>query len=196
MIPYAYPTVSVVSSVELGDAADRVTAFRADSVQEWTDKGAQERYRFTRLPVLPDGSVAPQTRLSGTYGYYALGIVANYPVYSSHSVALRLYRPGYELVEIESWETPDHVTWKQAPDPAEQERVLDSLFLTTDKTAYEDRWPVFYRRLEPGSVSAAHREALLFGAGEYERLATVTPSEAVRQRLTEKAGALRTLAAK
>jgi hypothetical protein len=49
-------------------------------------------------------------------------------------------------------------------------------------------------RLDPGSVSPAHREALLFGATEHDRLAAEpwTPSDALRR----KAKALRDLANK
>jgi hypothetical protein len=130
---------------------------------------------------------------------FVLGIALNYPVYTSHTVAMRLYRPGYDLVEIDSWQLPEKVAWKKAPDLAAQEKELDRLMLTTDEASRPAIW--LGRTLRPGSASAAHRQALLFGASEYERLAASAqsshpnPNESSR-RLVEKAGTLRALADK
>jgi hypothetical protein len=53
------------------------------------------------------------------------------------------------------------MAWNPAPGLDAQERALDALLPP--------------KRLEPGSTSAAHREALLFGAAEYERLEATAP---------------------
>jgi hypothetical protein len=196
ILPYAYPTVSCVPGIDLGPENGPIHSFRIDVTTEQLDARVSARLHLSHVPLTEAGRVPFQGQLSGTYGYYVVGIAANFPVCTSHTVALTLYRPGYELVEVAEWDSPDKVVWNKAPDLAAQERVLDDLFLTTQKAAHADRWPVSFRQLEPGSASVEHREALLFGATEYERLAADPNAGEVRQRLLGKAQSLRALADK
>lgn len=122
-----------------------------------------------------------QVKPSLSYGLAYPLLVANGLSHSSHTVAVRIYRPGYELVEIASWQAPPDLRCKRVDDVFGQAHALDRLY----------SWP-----LEPGSASEAHREALLFGATEYERLAGLETTTDFRFHLTVKAGHLREQAAK
>jgi len=95
-------------------------------------------------------------------------------VHSSASVGLRLYRPGFELIEIKSWGRADKIDWKVAAGLEVQEGALDKLF--------------------PVDGHTSGKEAFLFGASEYERLAANVLSDDDRARLDSKAKALREIA--
>jgi hypothetical protein len=142
--------------------------------------------RLTELKLGNGDLVAAQTKLSLTRGYYVIGVALNYPYLTHHSVAVRLYRPGFEVVEVQGIEP---VVWKPALDVKSQEEALDSLFPLEAKELL-----LVHRTLDVGSVSLDHRAALLFGAAEYERLAWVAPSEFRRTQLLTKAAHLRELA--
>jgi hypothetical protein len=201
LIPYGFPTLSHVPGVELEQEAAPVHAFRVEITREWVDIGGDDAWTLTEMPLGISGSVPSETRLSATYGFLVFGIALNYPVYTSHTVALRLYRPGYELVEIDSWQLAAKIAWREAPDLEAQERVLDRLYPLGSETPEYCFVGFLSRRLNPGSKSEAHREVLLFGASEYERLATSARStlsnpEDLCKRLAEKAKTLHTLAAR
>jgi hypothetical protein len=184
--------------LSLTNEADELHAFRVDITTAFVDIGGTDYWTFREITPLSAGKLLPQTKVSATYGYYVFGIALNFPVYTSHSVAMKLYRPGYELVEIDSWEFPGEIVWRKAPDLAGQEQALNRLFLLADNDG-ETTWPRVVRKLVPGSVSPEHRRALLFGASEYERLASgAAPGteEAVRRRLQSKAKKLHQLAGK
>jgi hypothetical protein len=133
----------------------------------------RERYEcLTELPVTPTGTVPAQIKSSLSYGFVYPILVVNAFIHTSHSLALRLYRPGYELVEIESWDQVDRVVWKPVADLETQEKVLDALLAN---------------ELFVGSSSAAHRDVLRFGVAEYTRLAAATQSSRERMRLATKA---------
>jgi hypothetical protein len=137
---------------------------------------------LSAIPVANSDEVPAQVKPSVSYGFVVIGGVLNYLTYTSHSVAVRLYRPGYDLVEIRSWQRVNRVAWKPTADLGIQENALDRL-LPLD-------------RLEGGSRSPAHRKTMLFGAAEYERLASVAQSQDDQARLATKAGELRKRAEK
>jgi hypothetical protein len=182
-----YPKLDHTPSVKFDAPANEVHAFRVDIRNLKADldfiQGTSSVYeRLAEVPVSKTNEVPSQTRPSVTSGFYMIGIALNYPIHTSHSVALRLYRPGYELCEIRSWEHVNRVTWKPATGLEAQEKALDALFPQ--------------KRLEPGSQSAKHREALLFGAAEYKRLAAAVRSREQAGRLNDRAKWLRALAQK
>jgi hypothetical protein len=184
LFPYcAYPTIDYTPAVKLDAPPGEVHAFRVDITRPTADMSVFVGPVFERLSELPatnTDEVPAQVKPSVSYGFVVIGIALNYLTHTSHSVALRLYRPGYELVEIKSWQRMNRVAWKPIQDAAAQEQTLDLLLPA--------------ERLEPGSVSLAHREALLFGASEYERLASDARSEDLRARLTARATVLRSRA--
>jgi hypothetical protein len=186
----------------LGNEAEDVHVFRVDITRDFADISGSDHYTLSEVPAGPPGWLLPRTKVSATYGIFVFGIALNYPVFISHSLAMRLYRPGYELVELDSWDLPEKITWKPASDLQSQERALDRLFLRDEKDALGPaQWPIISHCLSPGSKSRAHRRALLFGASGYERLATSDLGSGPerteeRSRLQRKALDLRELASK
>jgi hypothetical protein len=181
LFPYcAYPKLDYTPSLRLDASPKEVHVFRVAITRPTADLSVFVGPVYERLSEVPASStdeVPAQVKPSFTYGFVVIGVALNYLTHSSHSVAVRLYRPGYELVEIKSWERKHRVAWHPAPDLEAQETSLDTLL------------PLGL--LEPGSKSAAHQDALLYGASEYERLAALTRSEDHHARLASKARKLR-----
>lgn len=186
IFPYcAYPTLDWTPRVKLDTSPSEVHAFRVDIIKATADLGVFVEpgdESLSAIPVASTDEVPAQVKASVSYGFVVIGFALNFLTHTSHSVALRVYRPGYELVEIRSWERVNRVAWKPAGDLGAQEKAIDRL-LPLD-------------RLEAGSRSPAHREAILFGAAEYERLASVAQSQDDQARLATKAGKMRTRAEK
>jgi hypothetical protein len=96
-------------------------------------------------------------------------------VCESRTVRVALYRPGYELVVVDSWDLFPKMTWKRG----DQVDALVQLFpvASLELEAAAPRHPraplLGAPYLAPGSVSPEHRQALLFGAAEDERLAAI-----------------------
>jgi hypothetical protein len=209
-VPLWAPEINVVSSVKPGCDGTEVHAFRVDVTDKILIKeGATpaqptrgentEGYELTRIPLTAKAAVPRQVGVSCAYGWQYVGFF-NYPIAcTSHSVAVRLYRPGYETVELKPGQAPDEVVWNEAADLAAQEQAIDDLLGVSLLATKESRSANQQRRLEPGTKSAAHRQALLFGVREYERLAQAVPDDdgdgrEIQARLLAKARRLRTLA--
>ncbi len=177
LLPYcAYPTLDYTPAVKLDARRGEVRVFRVDINKPTADMSVFDGpvyERFTELPVSNTDEAPAQVKPSASYGFVVIGIALNYFTHTSHSLALRVYRPGYELVEIKSWEKVNRVIWKPSPDLDAQEKALDGLFPLD--------------RLEAGSKSSAQRDAIDYGASEYERLATTAHTPDQRARLAEKA---------
>jgi hypothetical protein len=208
LMPYAYPKLDYTPPVKLDTPPGEVHAFRVDLtryISMWMPMEEDDRMvfeRLTEIPVPPTVEVPAQIKLSVTSGSDL-----NFekpPEKTEHSVALRLYRPGYELVEIGAWEQVDRVCWKPAPDLKAQTKALDQLTsasLSEGSSAFfEQKYgldqilPKSATVPEIGSVSPEHRAALLFAAAEYEKLATGASSPDEQKELKAKATELRKLA--
>ena len=181
MFPYcAYPALDYTPQVKIDAPPAQVRAFRVDISKPTGDmslfRGPIFEY-LSEIPVTNTDEIPAQIRPSVSYGFVVIGVALNYLTHTSYSVALRVYRPGYELVEIRSWEQVNRVVWKAVSDIDAQEKALDGLFIPD--------------RLERGSKWVAHRAALTFGAGEYDRLAGAAESVEQRARLAKKAATLR-----
>src|SRR5262249_55105685 len=93
-----------------------------------------------------------------------------------HEVRVRLYRPGYQLVEIRPDHDSDTIQWKSAPSLADQEEAVDALLdmmnfgWWSPRSLFAD-WSSY---LAPGSESPDHRSVVLFAASEYDRLAALS----------------------
>jgi hypothetical protein len=178
-----YPTLDRTPATQLPPDSSEVCAFRVDISTESIDgKGSRQEVTetLTEVPVSSQEEVPALVKPSVSFGILILPPAMPGVYHFSHSVALRLYRPGYELVEIKSWDRAAPVQWKQAADLEAQEKALAALF------------PV--ERLGGGKEEPAHRRTLLFGASEYERLAATAQSSAQRARLLATAKSLRDLA--
>lgn len=198
-IPYAVPSIDYTPRVTLEAPREEVRAFRVDIAYDKYDflfSGTLAKTHSERLREVPISSrdvVPGQLKTSITTGLVVIGVAVNFRIQEGGAVALRLYRPGYELVEVKSRQLTYQVEWKPATDLPAWERVLDQLF--GGKRAGDEREAGrFLRGPVAGSASAAHREALLFGASEYERLARLAESTGQREGLAAKAKAMRDLA--
>jgi hypothetical protein len=200
LVPFTFPKLDQTPLVSLGTDTEEIHAFRVDVTRTYVDIGGTDQCILSEVTFAPGGWVLPRTKVSVTYGMYVVGIVLNYPTYVSHAVGLKLYRPGYDLVELDSWEFPKQVAWKQAVDLEAQEQALDRLFLMAMEDLETKRhlfgFGTFKSELAPGSESTEHQRALLFGAKEFDRLAsTANPRDSnfkkVQLRLKSKAEQLR-----
>src|SRR5262249_55337083 len=84
--------------------------------------------RLSKVLAKHDDAVPAQIKPSVTYGFAVIGVALNYLTYTDHTMAVRLYRPGFDLVEIKSWDAVREVAWTPAPDLAGRETALDNLF--------------------------------------------------------------------
>jgi hypothetical protein len=207
---YAYPTISYVRPASVGAVRDEVRAFRVDVADDDNcfEIPEKDRYRLTPLPLHGDGSFDPQMKVAVDYGWMlnCLALISGSSTH--HTVLVRLYRPGYQTLELESWRKQGRLQWTPAATPQDCEQAIDDLVTTwytaparlQSKYAYEGFAPphdsVIFRYLAPGSTSPEHRAALHFAAGEYERLLSEVNDPALRSRLDEKSKALLQLAAR
>lgn len=212
-VPFVCPTVSQTAPLNIHGPKDDIRVFRVDvrsnlSGPEFNDGDC---YTLRELGVIADRWVLPQTRVAADYGFVWNCIALMFHEHIHHSILMRLYRPGFDCVEIKSWHLAQGVEWRSAPGLSAQESAIDSLVatpgwqqslmtLTLDIESREPKVPGC-DQLAPGSSSSAHRDSLLFAASEYERLAAADwPNEpeqhAARERLRDKACHLRECAGK
>jgi hypothetical protein len=117
LFPYCYPTLAYASGVKLDSPSSEVHAFRIDITKPTADMtvGDPVYECLSEVPATNTDEIPAQIKPSMSYGFVVIGIALNYLIHTSHSVALRLYRPGYELVEVKSWERVNRVVWKSVP---------------------------------------------------------------------------------
>jgi hypothetical protein len=207
---YAYPTVSYIPPGTVGAARDEVHAFRVDVTDddnclEITEK---DHYVLSRIPLDSDGNYDSQTKVGVDYGCILYCMANVYDTATHHTVMVRLYRPGYHTLELESWQSNDRIHWVEATKPVEQEQAIDDLVSTWKTTPQRlqnqaafngfvpPRDPIVFRYLAPGTTTDEHRDALLFAAAEYSRVLSTAADAETKARLQAKATALREMAAK
>lgn len=180
---YAYPSLSYVPALNLGPAHDNIFVFRADVAddQSCLDLAKPGHYRFREIHVAPQGSILGQGKVTFDSGFYWNLIAVTYAERISHTIRLRLYRPGYDMLEIQPWQNEASLEWTAVRDVAAQEKVVDKLLRPTGTGAWtqahkDQDWG--FSQVDPGSVSAEHRHVLLFAASEYDRLAAEMALEA------------------
>ena len=200
-IPYVLPDVAVVGGPATAGQPPDCRAFRVDATIDRADLD-ESITDFSLEEVAPSGAsrLLPHGRVTFDYGYYVFGVAVNFPVDRVHVTRLRLYRPGYELVELDSWQPVRDVRWSAAATPVAQEKAIDDLLrpLTLNGMA---KWQVEGRHdplgsLPPGSKSAAYRDVLLLAAAEYERVANLAGPLGSAGTALDKARTLRALAEK
>ncbi len=195
ILPYAVPRVDYTPAVTLDAPTEEVRVFCVD-MASWRKVGVWQYERLSELSVTNTDATAAQVKPSLTHGVFIFAGALNHHIKFDYSVALRVYRPGFELAEIEPWERAKQINWIPAPELDAQDAVLDRLFpLDLDDLDDRDDWDDWsvlpYRNVGLGSESTAHRKALLFGADEYDRLAAIAVLPEDRGRLTAKASRLR-----
>jgi hypothetical protein len=184
IIPYAFPKVDFTRALQLDVPQEDARFYRVDKSQITWPYPVFVKEQLSQIPVTKSGKVAAQFKPSFRNGIYLFMGALNYDYGQGRHLAVRAYRPGFELVEIESTEQVDRIDWIPAEDLAAQERAIDSL------VPLETYWSDHIIPAE-GSSSTAHRDALLFGAAEYERLAAIAPSPEENTRLLQKASKLK-----
>jgi hypothetical protein len=192
---YAYPTVAVTPAMKVADTEEHVYAFRVAVKDESAviDFPEEHVYVLSEMTVLPTGHVLPQARVGCDFGWYFISPLT-YWKHTHQTMQVRLYRPGWQTIEVGSWELLAEPTWTAAADLAAQEQAVDRLV----SCGTPSRPPIFQSKnvLAPGSAGREHHDALLFAAAEYERLAeNRDTAEETRAHLLDKAAALRKRAA-
>jgi hypothetical protein len=166
----------------------------------------------TRGLVPSQLEVAPA---SGVYNPFGVGDFKERE-HSDFTLAVRLYRPGFQTMEVKAWDKSPPLQWSEARDLLAQEKAIDDLLMdpATPKWEYiaskgmepaqppvgQSRFTWWEQKdqkspplgLQPGAVSPSQRQALVFAANEYQRLAAspngMSPTnQAVRERLQKKA---------
>jgi hypothetical protein len=209
-VPYCLPEINHVAPIEVQCPAEEVAAFRVDTRSansmvmgicfggprgfETTDHQV-----LTRIAASTQGTTTHQWGLGVEHGWRVVGIGAwNYTsAFTSHDVAVRLYRRGHATIELKPGQSPRELKWIEAATLAEQEKAVDDLLgnAPSKSEALEFRPK---HSLELAATTAAEKDALRFAAGEYEWLANHVSSwdaepEKMRQRLHGKAQRLRAL---
>src|SRR5262245_42928426 len=202
---YAYPTAAVVPPVGLEKStADTVHAFRVEILDTSgsIEFSGSDEYVFREVPVDSRGRLPAQGMVGFGRGWWALLISLNYTQRVHPTLRVRLYRPGYETVELKPWQRPGQIKWKPATTPEAREPAVDDLIATRETNEYYKIAPEAWKNERADYALAAptkdgQRAALLFVAGEYERLvsdASARGDKHSAERLIEKARQLRTLA--
>jgi len=200
LIPYSYPKLSYLPGVEQGPELADCHVFRVDCLVHETDnRGDNGEYTLTEVPRALDGHIPSQALWSLENKSVVVGIIsANYEVGLVHRSQLRLYRPGYELVELESRDSAAKVQWRPVTNWADQERTIDRLLNgpPTDtslraKEFWEERGTEFRQLPKVANYSSAETRPLLFAATEYERVGKSAATPADADRLKRKAAEIR-----
>jgi hypothetical protein len=180
---YAYPSVSYVPALNLGPGHDNIFVFRVDVADDESTPGLAKpgHYRFRQVHVAPHGTIMGQGKLAIDSGFYWNLIAVTYAEKTDHSIRLRLYRPGFDVLEIQAWQNEMSMEWTAVSDLRAQEKVIDKLLRPTGNgawtQAHKDKdWGL--DQVDPGSVTPEQRSVLVFVAGEYERLAADMALEA------------------
>jgi hypothetical protein len=166
--------VSLVPALNLGPSHQDIYAFRVDIADDESSSHFAKpgHYRFRQIHITPHGSITAQGKMAMDSGFYWNLLFTCFAQKTDHTVQLRLYRPGYNLIEIQSWQAQADMEWQAVAGPAAQEKILDALLRPTGKSSWQGRDQAWgFGQLDPGSVSGEHRHALLFAAAEYDRLA-------------------------
>ena len=198
---YAYPTLSRVPALELKNQSEKVYVFGVDKI------GGDGNFLYlpwevedVRLLAIEDKPFLPsQTTLRWSSGV----LVGLFYVHNYQTSVVRLYRPGYQVIELEGALLEDtKLEWKPAASARAQEEAIDKVIncytfnyeeATPDQTKFQGKASPFQFLGEPRKSKLASRTELAeLLANEYERIALLAawvPAEA--QRLKEKAELIR-----
>lgn len=103
-----------------------------------SESAVAPRWRFTAVPIPEDGRMpaktfitwrhpeSPEHRAQEPGGFLSRGFER------APSTRLRLYRPGFQTVEILPWQRVDRIEWEPATDLAARERAIDELLCSSD----------------------------------------------------------------
>jgi hypothetical protein len=197
-LPYAYPKLSCVPGTELGPEASDVHAFRVDAETDFPF--GDSKYALTEITLQADGTLPTQWRVTIERGTVdPSGRLYHLSGGQAHETRVRLYRPGYRLVELKSWDSTDRIVWQPASDWRAQVEALTGLLAPPQATASPATESQVSLDLSPLLQPVAHYvwEHLLplppttpeanrvfhVAVAECERLAKWAPSSEVAARL-------------
>ena len=208
-VPVCVPEMSMVPAVTPCCTKAEVHAFRVDVTDRQQIKEGLtpssirpenfEDFALSRVALSSSGTTPQQVGMTWASGWCTVGFWNYFNSLTTHSVAIRLYRPGFETIELKPGDAAHALQWVEATDLAAQEKAVDDLLGVSPLAMGAAPSEFQQRRVEPGTKSPAHREALQFAAREYERLArSAAPedvqAEEIAPRLFAKARSLKRLA--
>jgi hypothetical protein len=202
---YGYPSVSYVPGIDLGPEKGNARAIRVDVTENKNSiEFAQNSvFEFMEVPISEKGSIGRQAQWEFDKGWIWNCVTQTYKGRTSHTLVMRLYRPGYQLIEVDSWKSLDHPVWKEAKTLEDQEKALDDLVSTTGPrpNPFVPAIPgrINLDNLAGGTTSEGHKNVLLYAATEYDRLAQSSlqaekDADSIKQRMKDKGAKLRILA--
>jgi hypothetical protein len=214
-IPFAfvYPEVTYIPSPMVKND-DSVYVFRVDRklkserggfwIAGWIARHSPEE-KLSLLSRSTSGNWEAQKNITLEGGYS----VPLYSTFEFHQTVLRLYRPGYETVEIRGLPWKQDIQWIRADDRTAREEALDKIWSCPKNRPWpnevdwnQENMPNQEQLYRYVNIKVDTPEPLLFLASEYERIANVLQhckgvSEEDRKhrtRLVNKAHYLRSLA--
>lgn len=202
LVPYCARSVNHLPPLDLNCNPQEVHAFCIEITrQNVPEEGIKERWKISPIP-LDSSKVPSQSKVAYDFGIYSFtpNKASGPLIDTSHILTLRLYRAGFKTAEVDPSGPIEKVSWERAADAKAQETALDEIFALMPVIVPKGG-PMVERTPEPGSVSKEHREALLFGANEYTRIATAMgdPKEdelkEIKARMIAKSQRLQILAA-
>jgi hypothetical protein len=127
-LPYAYPKLSYLPGAELGSEASDVHAFRVDVTVKLLLFGFTPcEYSLSEIAPNPDGRMPSKMGVTIERGAYWIWSPFEPCLGLAHENRVRLYRPGYHLIELSSWDFTDKVVWQPASAWSDQIRALTDL---------------------------------------------------------------------
>lgn len=208
-VPYCLPEVDRLSTVQAPWPSGDVHVFRVDGTKgSWQRTalmigdgpagGCDETHELTRLQASDAKKTAEQWSIGLERGWLCVGLVNRVASSTTHTVALRFYRRGFETITVKPGDEQKDLAWKAAPDLTGQEKAVDDLIDNRQRVNLLLGYNT-HTSAAPGTHSPAHREALRFCADEYDRIAfrvaaRQPDSDAMKKRLADKAQGLRALA--
>lgn len=199
LIPYAYPKLDYIPCGDLHLESPDCHVFRVDAETYQVDIGETSKYTIAEIERRPDGTFPSQLSFEIDRGYYVVSMAVNHNVGFMHATRVRIYRPGYPLVETASGNAEAAYSAENKPvDWHAQERAINDLIRCPaitdeemDRRQHDERIRRRTRGLPRGIDILTSQPAFLFAAGEYERVALLADNPADAERLRNKAREIR-----
>src|ERR1043166_6438169 len=116
-VPFVVPEFAMVSATRPGCDAKEVHAFRVDVTQKIELKEGNppefkmsaenvDTVQLTRVPLADDGTTPARVGVNYGSGWTYVGFWNFVNPQTSHTVVVRLYRPGFETIELKPGQDP------------------------------------------------------------------------------------------
>ena len=132
---YVYPTANYIPRIPLGTpAADEVHAFRFD-IRDYSgsiDLSGGDEYLMHELPLTARGTVPAQAEIRLGHGWWGVYHTLGYQQRMNPTIRVRLYRRGYETVQIGPWNWRGPIDWKPVNTLEAREKAIDDLISTKE----------------------------------------------------------------